>query len=173
MLTRRTKNFSKEIKLGIIFLIRVECKCEFSFIFVLIFFFTVLVNISFQNKHTFIFINFIYFIDFTAIVSFCFFLLQICEELSDWELQLDRKLVNFQGRVLPPEKIIQGNNVSYIAQNVDWTNNLRSNPLLVSGTLDHWAVVTLKKFSRETSQFLDMINRAARGMNFRVGNPKV
>ncbi|XP_075215881.1 piwi-like protein Siwi [Lycorma delicatula] len=95
------------------------------------------------------------------------------EELQNWQLQLDKNLVQFEARRLPPEKIIQGNNVAYLAENVDWTNQLRSNPLLVTGVLDHWVVVTLKRSVRDTQGFVQLIQKAGNGMSFRIGQPRI
>ena len=52
---------------------------------------------------------------------------QIQEDLKEWNMQLAEKLMEFQGRVLPQEKIIQGNDVKYDAgPQTDWTRELRS-----------------------------------------------
>jgi len=44
-----------------------------------------------------------------------------------WNMKLAQKLVEFQGRILPQEKIVQGQDVKYDAgQQTDWTKELRS-----------------------------------------------
>lgn len=92
--------------------------------------------------------------------------------MEKWELKLDKQLIRFEGRRLAPEKIVQGNNVMYSVENVDWTNNLRSSPLLQSGILDHWLVITVRRNSQDTAQFVQLIQRAGNGMSFRVGQPR-
>jgi hypothetical protein len=53
------------------------------------------------------------------------------EDLAEWNMKLAEKLVQFQGRILPQEKIVQGGvpgqEVKYDAgHQTDWTRELRS-----------------------------------------------
>jgi hypothetical protein len=57
----------------------------------------------------------------------CIKFFQVQEDLREWNMKLAQKLVEFQGRVLPQEKIVQANEVKYDAgQYTDWTKELRS-----------------------------------------------
>jgi hypothetical protein len=52
---------------------------------------------------------------------------QVQEDLKLWNMKLAQTLVEFQGRVLPQEKIVQGQDIKYDAgQQTDWTKELRS-----------------------------------------------
>jgi hypothetical protein len=65
-------------------------------------------------------------VDFTVPVVYIKFF-QVQEELKQWNMKLAQKLVEFQGRVLPQEKIVQGHDIKYDAgQQTDWTKELRS-----------------------------------------------
>jgi hypothetical protein len=58
-------------------------------------------------------------------VSNCFF--QVQEDLKLWNMKLAQKLVEFQGRILPQEKIVQGYGIKYdVGKQTDWMKELRS-----------------------------------------------
>nr|CAD7450892.1 unnamed protein product [Timema bartmani] len=49
------------------------------------------------------------------------------QDLDEWNLQLSNRLVEFNGRILPQEKILQAQDIKYDAgADTDWTRNLRS-----------------------------------------------
>jgi diadenosine tetraphosphate (Ap4A) HIT family hydrolase len=65
-------------------------------------------------------------VDFTAPMM-CIKFFQVQEDLKQWNMKLAQRLVEFQGRVLPQEKIVQGQDIKYDAgQQTDWTKELRS-----------------------------------------------
>lgn len=67
---------------------------------------------------------------------------QVVEELRNWNFNLDNKLVEFSGRVLPYEVIHFGRNNKYHTnQSVDWTQSLRLNPMMVLGELKKWVII--------------------------------
>nr|CAD7430757.1 unnamed protein product [Timema monikensis] len=48
------------------------------------------------------------------------------QDLEEWNLQLSNRLVEFNGRILPQEKILQAQDIKYDAGvDTDWTRNLR------------------------------------------------
>nr|CAD7263546.1 unnamed protein product [Timema shepardi] len=48
------------------------------------------------------------------------------QDLEEWNLQLSNRLVEFNGRILPQEKILQAQDIKYDAgADTDWTRNLR------------------------------------------------
>jgi hypothetical protein len=55
---------------------------------------------------------------------------QVHADLLEWNMRLANKLIEFQGRVLPQEKILQGGQgqeIKYDAgPQTDWTKELRS-----------------------------------------------
>ena len=46
--------------------------------------------------------------------------------MSSWGLQLSNKLVEFQGRILPEELILQGGKkINYNRESADWSKEVR------------------------------------------------
>jgi len=65
------------------------------------------------------------------------------------EYEACSKLVEFQGRVLPQEKIVQGQDVKYDAgQQTDWTKELLSE-LLVIPSFTNWVVMCPSRLQRD------------------------
>lgn len=99
---------------------------------------------------------------------------EIVKDLKDWGMKLDTNLVQIDARLLPINKIIAGNNVSYTAgDRTDWTNSLRANPMLASQDLQNWAIVSTARDSGAAKSFVQMIIRAGQGMRFRIAEPAV
>ena len=77
------------------------------------------------------------------------------EDLKLWNMKLVQKLVEFQGRVLPQEKIVQGQDIKYDAgQQTDWTKELRNNPMLVIPSLTNWVVMCPSRLQRDAQNFV-------------------
>jgi aubergine-like protein len=94
------------------------------------------------------------------------------EDLILWNMKLAQKLVEFQGRVLPQEKIVQGQDIKYDAgQQTDWTKGLRNNPMLVIPSLTNWVVMCPSRLQRDAQNFVTTMARAAQGMRFVIPQP--
>lgn len=66
----------------------------------------------------------------------------IVQELKNWNLTLDKKLVDVPARILPPDTIIYGKNAtSQVPHNANWTNDLRNKNLRYCQKLTDWAIV--------------------------------
>lgn len=75
---------------------------------------------------------------------------QVVEELTKWNLQLDRRLVDIPARILPPEKIIFANNQNADAgDKANWTNSFRNQSLFRSAHLQDWALVVPQRLLRD------------------------
>ncbi|KAJ8925852.1 hypothetical protein NQ315_009704 [Exocentrus adspersus] len=95
-------------------------------------------------------------------------------ELQKWDLNVADSLVRFAGRVLPPESIVGGNNAKYSAgPQADWTRELRSLPMFVPGVIQKFAVITPSKFKNATQDFIQCLQRSARGMSWDIGQPRI
>lgn len=46
----------------------------------------------------------------------------------------------------------------------DWTRNLRSNPMLVLPKIDCWVVIVASQLKRDALDFVNTLEKAARGM---------
>nr|CAD7463126.1 unnamed protein product [Timema tahoe] len=96
------------------------------------------------------------------------------QDLDEWNLQLSNRLVEFNGRILPQEKILQAQDIKYDAgADTDWTRNLRSNPLLIIPQLQFWVVIVPNRASRDAGGFIQTLIKAAGGMRFIMPKPQV
>ncbi|GLV44692.1 aubergine [Carabus blaptoides fortunei] len=101
---------------------------------------------------------------------------EIVNELKKWDMKLSPKLVEFPGRILPPENIIQGlrGDVKYSAgQDTDWTRNLRSSPMVLLGTVLSWVVVCPSALKRDAFSFVQALQKAAGGMSLKLPHPQL
>lgn len=70
------------------------------------------------------------------------------KELSEWNMVLDDKLVEFPARLLPPEKIIFGGGVTIQPEGGEWSREMQKKRCLVVQPLKNWIVVALERDSR-------------------------
>ncbi|EDW63285.1 protein piwi [Drosophila virilis] len=95
--------------------------------------------------------------------------------LKDWNMQLDDKLIEVQGRVIAPQRIVFNNRSRVSAgDNADWTRYFRDQQMLTTPRegLDRWAVIVPERNLRDLKQLLDNLHRAARGMGFNIQKPR-
>ncbi|KAF6211399.1 hypothetical protein GE061_011911 [Apolygus lucorum] len=93
-------------------------------------------------------------------------------------MSFDPKLITFPGRILDPEKIIIGNNVSVDVDpmTADFTRSLTDlngrKSLLDTGVLRDWAVVYPRKFAQnEVFEFCKILANAAKTLGFPIPKP--
>lgn len=76
---------------------------------------------------------------------------QITTEFQDWNLELDRQLVQLTGRELTAETIYAGSNtICKIDQRFDWISDLRRQPLWKVADLTDWCIIYPEKFESAT-----------------------
>lgn len=98
---------------------------------------------------------------------------EIVHELEKWDMKLSPRLVEFNARVLAPEYIVQGPQLKYqYGDDCEWTKNLRSNPMLVLPKIDSWVVVVASHLKREALDFVNALEKAARGMRMMLPKSK-
>ncbi|XP_055839653.1 protein piwi [Episyrphus balteatus] len=95
--------------------------------------------------------------------------------LSDWNMKLDRNMVEIKGRVLEPQNIVFFDKRKVTAgEQADWTRSFRDNAMFTTPSrgLDRWAVVAPNRSSRDVRNFVDSLIRAASGMQFQIRRPR-
>lgn len=100
---------------------------------------------------------------------------KIMEELKQWDMSLAENLIDFSGRVLPSENIIQGlsGKKCYLSgEKSDWTQNMRNTQMLSLGNLRSWTVVTPTNMKSEAHHFVHTLQQAAAGMSFFLPQPR-
>ncbi|XP_054728354.1 protein piwi [Anastrepha obliqua] len=95
--------------------------------------------------------------------------------LNDWNMTLDRHLVELNGRVLEPQRIVFSEHKKASAgEQADWTRLFRDNGLFTTPSrgLDRWSVIATNRNSRELRNFVESLIRAAGGMQMRINRPR-
>nr|XP_018904509.1 PREDICTED: protein piwi-like [Bemisia tabaci]XP_018904510.1 PREDICTED: protein piwi-like [Bemisia tabaci]XP_018904511.1 PREDICTED: protein piwi-like [Bemisia tabaci] len=99
---------------------------------------------------------------------------QVVADLKQWNLSLDSKLVQFEGRILPAFKIEAGNKLTYPSgEHVDWTKELRSNAQYCSRDLRNWVVLVPDRISQNAQTFVGLVVKAAAGMKMKFAPPRL
>jgi hypothetical protein len=98
------------------------------------------------------------------------------EELENFNLKLDRRLVEVAGHICPKNQIFLGNNqVVEVTDNADWNDALKSNSnnsMYSSKKLTRWIVLCPIQFENEARNFIGMLRRACDGMKYVVIEPR-
>lgn len=98
------------------------------------------------------------------------------QELTDWNMKLDSKLIEFTGRLLPPEVICMnadGRTKFPAGETFDgWTRDMRSKTMLSVGQVTSWAVITPAKLAQTAQSFAKMIADTGRGVGMSLQRPE-
>ncbi|XP_034253131.1 piwi-like protein Siwi [Thrips palmi] len=105
---------------------------------------------------------------------------QVMTEFGRFNMSLDNQLVRVPGRQLGVEKIYLGRDSSErdivkepTLPSIDWTNSVKSNPLIVPKHLTDWFVLVSPRDKQNAGRFLEMLERAGRGMGITVQPPQI
>uniref|UniRef100_A0A1B0D353 Uncharacterized protein n=1 Tax=Phlebotomus papatasi TaxID=29031 RepID=A0A1B0D353_PHLPP len=93
--------------------------------------------------------------------------------MRKWEMDLDRHLVEFTGRVLPTELIYFGNRQEETPRNADWTGALTRNRLFETDKLINWHCVCTNRDFGVVSKFLSFLSSAARNSGLDLADPRI
>lgn len=95
------------------------------------------------------------------------------KHLTDWKLALDPNLVKIPARILPYPDLLFGNDRK-AATNIraDWTSEFRNNSMFRSIELKRWHLITPVRCKKEAQDFVGQLQRAGRGMQFLIANPR-
>lgn len=96
------------------------------------------------------------------------------EHLAAWNLNLDKNLVEFSGRILSPEAIVFGGGKRVSAgEQADWTREFRNVSMFNAVELTRWFVLVPSRNQNETTEFVKCIRRVAGGMRMNIADPKI
>nr|XP_033336473.1 piwi-like protein Siwi [Megalopta genalis] len=97
----------------------------------------------------------------------------IVQELNDWNLKLDQKLVDIPSRILPKEVIVLGGNKKVSSgQFADWTRELHNKNLFNVVQLSNWVVICMSRMRREVERFIQILQEVANGMGCKFATPR-
>ncbi|XP_055531352.1 protein aubergine-like [Wyeomyia smithii] len=96
------------------------------------------------------------------------------EVFDFWKTELDRRLVEVPGRVLPQEIIYFQDEQSGTpaGETADWQMAFRKNAMTVSIPLLNWFVLIPNKSERLVADFMSCLKQAAKGMRFQMQDPQ-
>ncbi|KAL7738918.1 hypothetical protein ACLKA6_016921 [Drosophila palustris] len=94
--------------------------------------------------------------------------------LTDWHMTLDQNLVEVQGRVIAPQKIVFDRERISAGNVADWTQCFRNQRMFTSPSngLDRWAVISPERNYRDLQNLMQNLNRVASGMGFQIHKPQ-
>lgn len=106
---------------------------------------------------------------------------RICESketqatMTEFGLSMGQQLQTLKGRLLPPEKILFGNNYQVpLNEKADWTGPAQKAKLFNNkNALENWYVLTPNRLANETQEFLKLMEQVSRGMSFNYTKPKM
>ncbi|XP_068162691.1 piwi-like protein 1 [Antennarius striatus] len=93
-------------------------------------------------------------------------------ELEKWGLRFDKELVSLMGRVLPAEKIFQGQrSYDYDPRAADWSREMRGVPLLNPVPLEDWVVFYTRQNANVAQDLLTTLLRVSGPLGIRLHKP--
>ncbi|XP_069825609.1 piwi-like protein 1 [Dendropsophus ebraccatus] len=91
------------------------------------------------------------------------------KELRDWGLNFDTRLLQFTGRVAPPERILQsGRAAEYNPQFADWSKEMRGNVLISARDLNNWLLVYTRRNYDAANALLQNLFKITQQMGIRM-----
>ena len=81
--------------------------------------------------------------------------------------------MEFEGRILPVEKIAMGNGRKcYADKDVEWGRNLYSGEILQGVDITNWVVIFPRYLSQAVFEFCKMLHTVANPMGYSVSEPR-
>ncbi|KAL6425964.1 hypothetical protein ACFW04_008931 [Cataglyphis niger] len=97
---------------------------------------------------------------------------KIVKELSEWNLQLDNKLLDIPARVLPNEQLRFGGNSYLTTSKGDWSKEMQTKSCLVSKQLRDWIIIITDRDKSVLTNFINLLIKVAKGISFCVEKPQ-
>lgn len=96
------------------------------------------------------------------------------EVLRRFNIEMQPQLMHVNGRQLPTEVILFGNDRSatYDANTADWTPAIRTNTQFTNEVLKKWIAIFPKKIAKEVADFLNLLVEVGNGLCYEISNPK-
>ncbi|XP_072746220.1 piwi-like protein Siwi [Anoplolepis gracilipes] len=100
----------------------------------------------------------------------------IVKELSEWNLELDNRLLNIPARQLFPEKLYFGGNnptSTIITDKGDWSTQMRTKQCLVASQLRNWTFIISERDEHISKKFIELLIKVSKGISFYVDQPEI
>lgn len=96
---------------------------------------------------------------------------KIIKEFSEWNLQLDNKLLDVPARILPPEKLYFGGEAAITCDRGDWSIPMQKKSCLINKELVKWDLLVMERDKAAIGTFLGHLQKVSLGLRFRVDAP--
>lgn len=73
---------------------------------------------------------------------------KVVKEFQDWNMTLDKNLLEVPARILPSEKLIFGRNVIINSGQGEWSKDMQKAPLWQSEELRNWVIIGCERDRR-------------------------
>ncbi|XP_070167826.1 piwi-like protein Siwi [Polyergus mexicanus] len=97
---------------------------------------------------------------------------RVSEELKDWNMKLDRNLLEVPARILPCEKLVFANNNTITCMGGDWTRQMQKARLVHSVHLRNWVLIGNHRDKQTIENFMIKLNTVSYGISFRIEQPQ-
>ncbi|XP_050028085.3 piwi-like protein 1 [Dermacentor andersoni] len=98
----------------------------------------------------------------------------IRREMDEWGLKFDDALVTVKGRVLPVERVRQGDRShGYNSQTADFSRETRDQRLHVAVNIESWLVVCPRRVETDTTEFVRTLLSVSPPMGLGLGQPQM
>ncbi|GBN60497.1 Piwi-like protein 1, partial [Araneus ventricosus] len=95
-------------------------------------------------------------------------------EMESWHLKFADKLVQFQARILPSEKIIQNRqSMTYIQKSGDFSKEMRGKPMHNVMHLHNWVIISTRYDEGKARDLLSNLCKVCSPMGMQIRNPKI
>ncbi|GBO07118.1 Piwi-like protein 1 [Araneus ventricosus] len=95
-------------------------------------------------------------------------------EMESWHLKFADKLVQFQARILPSEKIIQNRqSMTYIQKSGDFSKEMRGKPMHNVMHLHNWIIISTRYDEGKARDLLSNLCKVCSPMGMQIRNPKI
>ncbi|KMQ97723.1 protein piwi [Lasius niger] len=97
----------------------------------------------------------------------------IVKEFTEWNLQLDNKLLEVPGRLLGPEQLRFGGDAYIQCLKGDWSREMQKKKCLIAQPLRDWILIITERDRHALQKFLDLLKKVSLGVSFQVDAPQV
>lgn len=98
---------------------------------------------------------------------------KVLDELKDWNMKLDRSLLEVPARTLQPVNLMFANNNKIIPSRGDWTRPMQKARLFLSNHLRNWVLIANQRDSRTVQTFIRQLNTVSYGISFQISEPQL
>uniref|UniRef100_UPI002DDDBD8F Piwi n=1 Tax=Ephydatia fluviatilis TaxID=31330 RepID=UPI002DDDBD8F len=95
------------------------------------------------------------------------------ELLHSWGLVLDSRMLDMQGRRLPPEKILFKHSSIVANMEADWSRECLKEHVISAVSLLDWAVLFVRKDQGKATDFVNMLSKVCPPIGMEVHEPKM